>query len=1221
MAQGRSNHGENSKDGFDYQLHTLLYCIETLTKYGNGSLEFDVGSGLDGYGALDDVVLRVTYPDSTIQYYLLQVKHSMTGKIHEHYLCYNGKTYVTKYFNTFSDLLMRKIEPIPREQIGQLIIWTNMPRDTKVYSWFEEYPKDEPLDIWKDSGLKRYRFSENKFKEIGFLFHPRMELVYEIVDAICKKEWKTSSAKSYYVAMRQQIIEGDGPDAKFKQEFISESRLEHDETARFRQCFKLAMERKFIRDSTKPQFSMDKLNNEYKEYFDLNVDTNKVVRWEGWTNEDEDLEAFRKRFVFCVEMPNVENLEKILQCEVNYFPEVSEMLKRMAFKKMVNKKQYQALILLVKLQKSMDPNPYTKLNFDYSDDPLPEIIEKFLTDASSEKRLHIKSPQDVYCTISRLLPSVRNALAPKSDRYLVLSWEKFNMIFADNDVMLQNESLVANGLTCLIIAAVPREEIRGIEKRLQHSKVKVILVGDQLDDCFVDEFDVSKLHAVCKNEISNRKIILPKLHSTCGAQGNKDDAKSTAGMIYGNKLFEKENHQLTLELFRNEQPIKFDATKLHRAKHFRKRNIKVGQQTLTTVEVFKAFKQIVISDQAGTGKSTELINIGFETQEDYKDHLIIYLELVHGLALYDERKDIGDNICKMMNIQEGIKQTIVRKIVELKKVILLLDGLDEVSNKFETKLKKMLETISKANLFKLVIATRPHCCAFFQKISSTCGKCELEPFSEKDQLEYLLSFWETDKFSNESDRLRIKRNAQELIAKIRSMLKNDSLIGIPLQTYMIAVIYEKSIVLEDFEQPKPYKIGYIYKQFVHLKLEEFIARNFKEASTAHDNFKTTLRNTTVPNHIALAQEIYTKASESALRERAEQLQTIGLVRLHPTIAFVHNTYYEYFLSLYFLTYVTNYNEHFISFMRQNLGATRGSLITKFMDFHIDRIDPSKALEIGHHVTNRFSSDFLPPPTTRLHSDKLREFHHYLLKDCTKDQQYTLVRNSFNLSVFNVFEVLYDSLPEESKAALKFCFGKKSDPYYINLKQLGGNQMLQLLKILQKKHPKGFVQLYLTPFKDNEEDFLEVTCRKPFVQVLDWIVKELIPNLIDDDKDALCKYVGHRFDKYFQLIVQNNNAVLLERSIQHAKPLWPKSVINKFLLERNVLLTFLNAVELQCATKELDVQQRIQMVYHIHDIYQWASDEQLPASEDYRIALTSLRIDAIKRAFNDTFPNL
>ncbi|XP_021705776.1 uncharacterized protein LOC5572684 isoform X2 [Aedes aegypti] len=880
-------------------------------------------------------------------------------------------------------------------------------------------------------------------------------------------------------------------------------------------------------------------------------------------------------------------------------------------------------------------------------DKLTNVVDEYLSEWKAQQYLSIKGMQDVECTLSRLISVVESLLAPISNRYLVQDNKNLSKNYSDLQQITNDELIVENGLKCLIITSIKnsREENEARNK-LTLIRVPTIFIGHSPRNCFEDEFDTSKLSRTCKIKIEDTEVSLSDLQT------------STAKNVLQEELFLKENFPIVLALYR--KPMRIESNPLIRDENFISRNIKfcendesktikddkiphdmsdelesysdIDGYNISKIIKNNKFSNVIISDQAGMGKSTEMINIAMKLREhkDYKNHLIVYFECKAAMGYL--KCDIVTTICKMMKVMEKAHEFLIKSLIRQRKVVLLLDGIDEIGTSWREDLKEMLKSILNLGLFKIIIATRPHCYKFMEKIFHNIIVCQLPPFSEEDQMEYLIRFWKIDSIEDDDEHYQIKKNIEGLIARFRSMLKDGSLIGIPMQTYIIAVIYQEAIRSSDFEPPQPYTIGLIYKKFVDLKFRELIKRQFKMTSHAEETAINALERSFIPNHIEIAAHVYNNASEKVLEVLCSQAQMYGIVRLIPSVGFVHHTYFEYFSTLYFLTYKTNASKEFFSFMKQNLCPSRLSIATKFLDHHIGGINPNEELQTLRIVKGEkdaeneeivefveMTKDFEPPSTARLHPEKLREFNYYLGKLSPADR-YTLIRNSLNQSVFNVLEVLYDSLPRDTKCSLKFCFGNRAQKNFVNLKTLGGNQTLQLLGILLKKNPNNFVRKYLIDFSDGDKDYFEMTCRKPFVQVLNWLVDDLIATIDDQEREALFSYINHRFDKYFQLVVQHNNTDFFEEAIKRTKALWPMDTVNKFLMDRDVMNLFLKNVELNPDTKSLLVEERIKMIAHLYDLFKWAGCGNVILSESCTAAIDVLKNEAIQSAFRKQFQN-
>nr|XP_019527841.2 uncharacterized protein LOC109399800 [Aedes albopictus] len=1211
--------GENNTTGFDYQLETLVFCVNELLQKAR-IIRFNVGSAVNGIGvpanirhAFDDVVLHAELDDGQKITNMIQVKH--TGKmIDQAYLCDNQKTNVLKYFKSFMAL-----KPYLLNELNELVIWTNMSIADNIKDWFEPYvpvhPERDILGASKILKFQRYQLKVDKFREISRDFldilHPRTALVEQFIDVLFKQEeWRSNgAAEKHHSVMAREVIEcNNGGKATFKQNFMDGQGL-LPETVLFRERFEMSMRKKFTQKNLGP-FVMAELNElKYEDHFQLKVDaefgSGKNAQWK-WENvcTEADLEEFRKRFVFYVEIPREDEFKTMLIREITHFEELIDLLEQCAHKKIICDDKVKTITTLLRLRDYVNSGPYKNLKFDDLGN-LKTVVRKYLDEWQPQSYLSVRGSQDVDCTLSRLISVVEYLLAPLSKRFLVLDFNNLKRNFGKVQQITSHKDITENGMKCLIITSVQnhRQE-QEVKTQLHSIHLPIILVGPSLLNCFEDEFDVEQLDHLCRDNIFGRQIFLPQ-----------NQACTVGQIIPKDELFVKENFPLVLALHQKSISIESNVLKLD--ENYVARKISVNGSDISDIICDDQYPQIIFSDQAGMGKSTEMVKIAIDLRKCYQNHLVLYLDCK--TAIKHAKCDIITAICKTINVKVSAEECLIKCLIRQKNVIMLLDGIDEVSESSRKALEEMLKNIEALNIYKVFIATRPHCLEFLEKIFQNSITCQLPPFSKEDQVDYLTRFWKIDSICDVHEHKRITELIDELIERFRRMLKDELLIGIPMQTYMIAVIYQESIRSSEFELPKPYTVGFIYNKFVDLKLLEVSSRQFDLNCQAHKNAIATIQQSFTPDHIEFSAKVY-NSSESVPEELCNRLQTNGIVRLSPSIGFVHYTYYEYFITLYFLTYKTGASKAFISFMKQNLCTSRLSIATKFLDHHIDGINSTDQLRsFDNRTVDGISNDFEPPSTARLHPEKIREFNHYL-EQVSNTERYTLIRNSLNLSVFNVFEVLYDSLPRDTKSSLQFCFGEKAEERFVNLKIMGGNQMVHFLSILLRKNPDTFIQQYLTIFDDEDEDYLEVACRKPFVQVLIWLVENLVPVTKDQNREKLYSYVNHRFDKYFQLVVQHNNALFLEETIRRAKDLWPKQTIYNFLIKRNVLKLFLSNVEIKSNNKPLKIKERIQMIDHIYELLRWASGGSVALSQDFTDSVDNLQNSGIQSAFRNRFQN-
>ncbi|KAL9697527.1 hypothetical protein quinque_000968 [Culex quinquefasciatus] len=366
-------------------------------------------------------------------------------------------------------------------------------------------------------------------------------------------------------------------------------------------------------------------------------------------------------------------------------------------------------------------------------------------------------------------------------------------------------------------------------------------------------------------------------------------------------------------------------------------------------------------------------------------------------------------------------------------------------------------------------------------------------------------------------------NAMQPCLAFRYRNFERSLLGIPLQMKMISTVYAEEIKSDSFELPKSFQMGSILEKFVQRRLD-LVVEKIKTDGKAQEYASQLMRKEFPADHVKMALSVYWGSTEH-VRDLFEKNETYGLVRLNPSEAFCHETYLSYFLALHFTTHRAEPDE-FKQYMKRYLCLNRVDVATKFMDFHLGKL--------MHN-----------PDAIQLLKDKTNEFSHYLAKSCTETERFTLIRSSMNATSFSVFDLLHASLTESDRRKLRFRFGgevnETENRHLINLKRLGGNQTLRLLKVLRRKHGTSFVGDILTNFLDDEEDFIAVACRKPFLEVFRWLF-ERVPELVVEERDALLEYLRKRVPGYLEVLIQHNNAALLEEIIVWVQSNWSREVL-------------------------------------------------------------------------------
>ena len=149
----------------------------------------------------------------------------------------------------------------------------------------------------------------------------------------------------------------------------------------------------------------------------------------------------------------------------------------------------------------------------------------------------------------------------------------------------------------------------------------------------------------------------------------------------------------------------------------------------------------------------------------------------------------------MLNLECQLEKELFKKCFEgneINKVVVMVDGFDEISPTFKETVIDMLQVLKlTTSVEQLWVTTRPHLREELednlQQLSYT-----LQPFSEEKQVEYLKKFWLPTSNLEDMNQDQLKIYATALIMKLAQSIrdKDKQFTGIPLQTRMLAEAFE-----------------------------------------------------------------------------------------------------------------------------------------------------------------------------------------------------------------------------------------------------------------------------------------------------------------------------------------------------------------------------------------------------------------------------------------------
>ncbi|XP_057373173.1 uncharacterized protein LOC130694046 [Daphnia carinata] len=210
---------------------------------------------------------------------------------------------------------------------------------------------------------------------------------------------------------------------------------------------------------------------------------------------------------------------------------------------------------------------------------------------------------------------------------------------------------------------------------------------------------------------------------------------------------------------------------------------------------------VIISDGAGTGKSTLLFHYYMEKKRAKPDHWIIRTNLAeHQTALAqlattaeDDAVDFLVNKLHIVANDSPFSRSLLRHRIKTgKRIAFMFDGFDEISHVCQQKLIHLMKILAEKETIGLYVTTRPHMVDELQSGLFQLAH-HLQILSEEDQINYLINYWQENlhEIEQENKSIIIRKFAEALAQRISETLKHEEMcfIGVPLQCRILAEYY------------------------------------------------------------------------------------------------------------------------------------------------------------------------------------------------------------------------------------------------------------------------------------------------------------------------------------------------------------------------------------------------------------------------------------------------
>jgi len=339
-------------------------------------------------------------------------------------------------------------------------------------------------------------------------------------------------------------------------------------------------------------------------------------------------------------------------------------------------------------------------------------------------------------------------------------------------------------------------------------------------------------------------------------------------------------------------------------------------------------RTMLLVAEPGMGKTTFFSYMAHEIKKSKPSVWVLRINLnKHTNELEDtEFEKEGIDKCKMFlwgaaHSPEQValkvtKEIFLQALEETGKMVILLDGFDEISPDFSAKVEILIRTIRDKTASKIWISSRLSCREELENIVGKFG-CTLQPFTQGNQIQFLEEYW--SKVTEISNHENLKTFAKELLSLCSKNFndKNGEFTGIPLQTMMLGEAFINEVknycCSGEYNLPEKFNLLSLFKKFWKSKYYIYFSER-NEMDTTKLAVKRQ-ENTYVKKHVisSLISLFSMKEVNRLLRDRKHDLeetkeclgdgtlQQFGIIRdfMDGKPQFIHRCFAEYFAAKWF----------------------------------------------------------------------------------------------------------------------------------------------------------------------------------------------------------------------------------------------------------------------------------------------------------------------------------
>ena len=269
--------------------------------------------------------------------------------------------------------------------------------------------------------------------------------------------------------------------------------------------------------------------------------------------------------------------------------------------------------------------------------------------------------------------------------------------------------------------------------------------------------------------------------------------------------------------------------------------------------------------EPGMGKSTFLSYMAHEIKKRKPSFWVLRINLIEHTELWEntEFQEECIDMCKTFlwsaahsPEQDALKVTkeiFLQALEQSGKVVILLDGFDEISPDYSPKVKKVISALKDKTSSKIWISSR---FSDRQDLEDMLGKyaCTLQPFTLENRYQFLKQYW--SKVSGITNQENLQTFANKLLSLCSQNFsdKDGEFTGIPLQTMMLGEAFANSAKeycsSGEFNLPENFNLLDLFQTFWEKKCDIYMREKSKMV-TSNPNVKK-VKKSYLKQHMASA---------------------------------------------------------------------------------------------------------------------------------------------------------------------------------------------------------------------------------------------------------------------------------------------------------------------------------------------------------------------------------